>query len=120
MNLRVLHGARLKFYFILVDYRYPKDAEKHLLAVQSGLTRSQVPVTFTFNVNNNVFDCALSCLTPVFWVGEQVSNWFINARVRLWKPMIEEMYAELNDRNYCRNEGRIESSHTMLNQRFNV
>ena len=25
----------------------------------------------------------------------QVSNWFINARVRLWKPMIEEMYEEL-------------------------
>jgi hypothetical protein len=25
-----------------------------------------------------------------------VSNWFINARVRLWKPMIEEMYAEVN------------------------
>lgn len=28
----------------------------------------------------------------------QVSNWFINARVRLWKPMIEEMYAELNQK----------------------
>lgn len=24
----------------------------------------------------------------------KVSNWFINARVRLWKPMVEEMYAE--------------------------
>ncbi|KZV56251.1 hypothetical protein F511_29358 [Dorcoceras hygrometricum] len=23
-----------------------------------------------------------------------VSNWFINARVRLWKPMVEEMYLE--------------------------
>ncbi|CAG7884952.1 homeobox protein ATH1 [Brassica rapa] len=47
---------------------YPTDSEKHLLAIRSGLTRSQV------------------------------SNWFINARVRLWKPMIEEMYAELNKR----------------------
>ncbi|XP_073287645.1 homeobox protein ATH1-like isoform X2 [Primulina huaijiensis] len=47
---------------------YPKDTEKHLLALRSGLTRSQV------------------------------SNWFINARVRLWKPMIEEMYAEMNGR----------------------
>ncbi|KAM0059239.1 putative transcription factor Homeodomain-TALE-BEL family [Helianthus debilis subsp. tardiflorus] len=47
---------------------YPKDAEKQLLAVKSGLTRSQV------------------------------SNWFINARVRLWKPMIEEMYIEMNKR----------------------
>lgn len=24
----------------------------------------------------------------------KISNWFINARVRLWKPMIEEMYKE--------------------------
>ncbi|KAG6501897.1 homeobox protein ATH1-like isoform X1 [Zingiber officinale] len=45
---------------------YPKDNEKQLLAIKSGLTRSQV------------------------------SNWFINARVRLWKPMIEDMYVELN------------------------
>lgn len=43
---------------------YPKDSEKAMLARQTGLTRSQV------------------------------SNWFINARVRLWKPMIEEMYKE--------------------------
>lgn len=28
------------------------------------------------------------------WGFFQVSNWFINARVRLWKPMIEEMYKE--------------------------
>ncbi|CAA2959685.1 homeobox ATH1-like [Olea europaea subsp. europaea] len=52
---------------------YPKDAEKHLLALKSGLTRSQV------------------------------SNWFINARVRLWKPMIEEMYTEMNRRTGRRN-----------------
>ncbi|XP_022982869.1 BEL1-like homeodomain protein 1 [Cucurbita maxima] len=43
---------------------YPKDSDKHMLAKQTGLTRSQV------------------------------SNWFINARVRLWKPMVEEMYME--------------------------
>nr|GMD28992.1 BEL1-like homeodomain protein 3 [Ipomoea batatas] len=43
---------------------YPKDSEKVTLARQTGLTRSQV------------------------------ANWFINARVRLWKPMIEEMYKE--------------------------
>ncbi|CAN0882050.1 Homeobox protein ATH1 [Linum grandiflorum] len=61
---------------------YPKDAEKHLLAVKSGLTRSQV------------------------------SNWFINARVRVWKPMIEEMYAEMN-----RRKG---SSGTMTNNSSNV
>lgn len=27
-----------------MDFRYPKDAEKHLLAVKSGLSRSQVLV----------------------------------------------------------------------------
>ncbi|XP_062201830.1 BEL1-like homeodomain protein 7 [Phragmites australis] len=43
---------------------YPKDSEKLMLARQTGLTRSQI------------------------------SNWFINARVRLWKPMIEDMYKE--------------------------
>ncbi|CAN6439417.1 unnamed protein product [Victoria cruziana] len=43
---------------------YPNDSEKIALATQTGLTRNQV------------------------------SNWFINARVRLWKPMIEEIYRE--------------------------
>ncbi|PKA65545.1 BEL1-like homeodomain protein 7 [Apostasia shenzhenica] len=43
---------------------YPSDSEKLMLARQTGLTRGQV------------------------------SNWFINARVRLWKPMVEEMYKE--------------------------
>ncbi|KAK7825130.1 bel1-like homeodomain protein 7 [Quercus suber] len=43
---------------------YPKDSEKIILARQTGLTRNQV------------------------------ANWFINARVRLWKPMVEEMYKE--------------------------
>ncbi|XP_064967972.1 BEL1-like homeodomain protein 1 [Musa acuminata AAA Group] len=43
---------------------YPTDSDKFMLAKQTGLTRSQV------------------------------SNWFINARVRLWKPMVEEIYLE--------------------------
>ncbi|XP_011649535.1 homeobox protein ATH1 isoform X1 [Cucumis sativus] len=60
---------------------YPKDTEKHLLAVKSGLTRNQV------------------------------SNWFINARVRLWKPMIEEMYAEMSRRKSNQNEEGIERIH---------
>ncbi|XP_010262659.1 PREDICTED: BEL1-like homeodomain protein 9 [Nelumbo nucifera] len=41
---------------------YPTDTDKQMLARQTGLTRSQV------------------------------SNWFINARVRLWKPMVEEIH----------------------------
>ncbi|MED6144474.1 hypothetical protein PIB30_015899 [Stylosanthes scabra] len=73
---------------------YPRDAEKHLLAVKSGLTRSQV------------------------------SNWFINARVRLWKPMIEEMYAEMNRRKACRIEEGMEGGHrsrlSMNNHYFNM
>lgn len=63
---------------------YPKDAEKHLLAVKSGLTRSQV------------------------------SNWFINARVRLWKPMIDEMYSEMNRRKGHQNSEEIDSHHRNL------
>ncbi|XVE97663.1 hypothetical protein REPUB_Repub03eG0038200 [Reevesia pubescens] len=73
---------------------YPKDAEKHLLAIKSGLTRSQV------------------------------SNWFINARVRLWKPMIEEMYSEMNRRKARQNEegtnGNPRSQRSISNQRFNI
>ncbi|XP_061343491.1 BEL1-like homeodomain protein 9 [Gastrolobium bilobum] len=41
---------------------YPTDSEKDILAQQTGLSRCQV------------------------------SNWFINARVRIWKPMVEEMH----------------------------
>ncbi|CAN8234642.1 unnamed protein product [Cochlearia groenlandica] len=43
---------------------YPKESEKVMLAKQTGLSKNQV------------------------------ANWFINARVRLWKPMIEDMYKE--------------------------
>ncbi|KAK8957655.1 BEL1-like homeodomain protein 9 [Platanthera zijinensis] len=42
---------------------YPTDTDKHMLATQTGLSRNQV------------------------------SNWFINARVRLWKPMVEEIHS---------------------------
>ncbi|CAM8913612.1 unnamed protein product [Rhodiola kirilowii] len=41
---------------------YPSDTDKNLLAQQTGLSRNQV------------------------------SNWFINARVRLWKPLVEEIH----------------------------
>ncbi|XP_076900969.1 homeobox protein ATH1-like [Bidens hawaiensis] len=65
---------------------YPKDSEKQLLAIKSGLKRSQV------------------------------SNWFINARVRLWKPMIEEMYLEMNRRR-IRDE---ETSSNHRNQQYHI
>lgn len=41
---------------------YPTDSDKQMLAQQTGLSKNQV------------------------------SNWFINARVRLWKPMVEEVH----------------------------
>ncbi|KAG6760746.1 hypothetical protein POTOM_033926 [Populus tomentosa] len=69
---------------------YPKDSDKHMLAKQTGLTRSQV------------------------------SNWFINARVRLWKPMVEEMYVEEikeqektgSEENANKNENKESRSHS--------
>ncbi|XP_026655653.2 homeobox protein ATH1 isoform X1 [Phoenix dactylifera] len=68
---------------------YPKDNEKHLLAIKSGLTRSQV------------------------------SNWFINARVRLWKPMIEEMHSELSKKSQTDGSGGESRSHGNIgSQRF--
>ncbi|XP_074583988.1 BEL1-like homeodomain protein 9 [Curcuma longa] len=49
---------------------YPTDVDKQNLAKQTGLTRNQV------------------------------SNWFINARVRLWKPMVEDIYSlEMRQKN---------------------
>ncbi|XP_009773899.1 BEL1-like homeodomain protein 1 [Nicotiana sylvestris] len=58
---------------------YPKDSDKIMLAKQTGLTRSQV------------------------------SNWFINARVRLWKPMVEEMYLEEMKNNQEQNSSSEEN-----------
>ncbi|KAG2249937.1 hypothetical protein Bca52824_089565 [Brassica carinata] len=73
---------------MILLYSYPKDSEKHLLAIRSGLTRSQV------------------------------SNWFINARVRLWKPMIEDMYAEMNKRKL--NNTHLQGGSTDRNQIYEI
>ncbi|KAF8727940.1 hypothetical protein HU200_018510 [Digitaria exilis] len=64
MDAAELQRLKAKLYAMLQEVRYPSDVDKHILARQTGLSRSQV------------------------------SNWFINARVRLWKPMVEEMYNE--------------------------
>ncbi|XP_022775262.1 BEL1-like homeodomain protein 2 [Durio zibethinus] len=70
---------------------YPSDADKHLLARQTGLSRNQV------------------------------SNWFINARVRLWKPMVEDMYqqetkeeAENNERERNPNNSNNSSNNAQI------
>ncbi|KAG7036838.1 BEL1-like homeodomain protein 8, partial [Cucurbita argyrosperma subsp. argyrosperma] len=61
---------------------YPTDTDKHMLATQTGLSRNQV------------------------------SNWFINARVRVWKPMVEEIHmletkgmAEMNNKSHGTKDG---------------
>ncbi|GJN19995.1 hypothetical protein PR202_gb07316 [Eleusine coracana subsp. coracana] len=98
---------------------YPSDVDKHILARQTGLSRSQVrnqfdtrrlrrayrsgttsgsrvSVILLLTSHERFSSTALHlppracCCIPCV----QVSNWFINARVRLWKPMVEEMYVE--------------------------
>ncbi|KAM3709434.1 hypothetical protein ACJW31_02G172100 [Castanea mollissima] len=65
---------------------YPSDADKHLLARQTGLSRNQV------------------------------SNWFINARVRLWKPMVEEMYQQETKEEDAPEEREKDSSSGLIAQ----
>ncbi|PIM98649.1 hypothetical protein CDL12_28870 [Handroanthus impetiginosus] len=67
---------------------YPTDTDKHILATQTGLTRNQTDLSITLPTlvtRNNGF-AARSV--------DQVSKWFINARVRLWKRMVEEKRKE--------------------------
>ncbi|KAK8649371.1 hypothetical protein V6N13_130100 [Hibiscus sabdariffa] len=68
--------------WLFEHFLHPYPKEKIMLAKQTGLTRSQV------------------------------SNWFINARVRLWKPIVEEMYLEEikeHEQNYS--EDKTSKSH---------
>lgn len=74
-------------------FRYPKDSDKIMLARQTGLTRSQVNYHTTNTRNGTCLKLCPTIETDGKYNG-QVSNWFINARVRLWKPMVEEMYKE--------------------------
>ncbi|CAL9760235.1 unnamed protein product [Musa acuminata subsp. burmannicoides] len=80
---------------------YPSDVDKHILARQTGLSRSQACLRPT--LYNHIQIIRLLAITLIshmittiiyMWFYQQVSNWFINARVRLWKPMVEEMYLE--------------------------
>ncbi|CAN8328167.1 unnamed protein product [Cochlearia groenlandica] len=71
---------------------YPSDADKHLLARQTSLSRNQV------------------------------SNWFINARVRLWKPMVEEMYQQESkerEKELLKQENNQEDRETRKNNKNN-
>ncbi|CAN6337425.1 unnamed protein product [Urochloa humidicola] len=64
---------------------YPTDSDKQMLAKQTGLTRNQV------------------------------SNWFINARVRLWKPMVEEIH-NLEMRQQHKNPSLDKNNHLGMQQ----
>ncbi|GMH39463.1 hypothetical protein BSKO_07361 [Bryopsis sp. KO-2023] len=57
------------------DRPYPSDRDKKLLAAVTSMTRTQV------------------------------SNWFINARVRIWQPMVMELGKELNQEGGVMEEG---------------
>ena len=64
----------------------------------TGLSRSQVRTAAPHHITDSQVNLHLA-LQLAAWLttscyDEQISNWFINARVRLWKPMIEEMYKD--------------------------
>ncbi|KAG8374999.1 hypothetical protein BUALT_Bualt10G0053900 [Buddleja alternifolia] len=65
---------------------YPSDVDKHILARQTGLFYDIIFLSCTMNIPIPLISAGFLII--------QVSNWFINARVRLWKPMVEEMYLE--------------------------
>ncbi|KAK6274705.1 hypothetical protein POUND7_004414 [Theobroma cacao] len=69
---------------------YPSDVDKHILARQTGLSRSQACP----HPSLSIFLFSPHELIYIINGAYLVSNWFINARVRLWKPMVEEMYLE--------------------------
>ncbi|KAK6778396.1 hypothetical protein RDI58_025114 [Solanum bulbocastanum] len=71
---------------------YPTDSDKVMLAKQTGLSRNQV------------------------------SNWFINARVRLWKPMVEEIHMletrQANKSSLQRMQGQNNNSNNPIEVHF--
>lgn len=88
-----------KYSFLWSSNSYPNDSEKLMLASQTGLTKNQVISLELIPSGATCFHCRARAYNMFQCMGfhfplVQVSNWFINARVRLWKPMIEEMYKE--------------------------
>ncbi|XP_024392288.1 uncharacterized protein [Physcomitrium patens] len=61
---------------------YPQHRDKCWLAEQTSLSRSQV------------------------------TNWFINARVRLWKPMVEELYEQIQREDEAEQAARESSANS--------
>ncbi|KAK3226280.1 hypothetical protein Dsin_006142 [Dipteronia sinensis] len=94
---------------------YPTDTDKLMLAKQTGLSRSQVCHLFSYYLDylNFVVKFYEEFIFDEFTHVNQVSNWFINARVRLWKPMVEEIHmletrqAQKSSQREDRNANRI-------------
>ena len=66
------------------DRPYPTDQDKHLLSSITGLSRTQV------------------------------SNWFINARVRIWQPLVMELGKELGGEHEDMGDSAEEASPLVL------
>ncbi|TXG58699.1 hypothetical protein EZV62_016528 [Acer yangbiense] len=94
---------------------YPTDTDKLMLAKQTGLSRSQVCPLFSYYLDYLYFVVKFyeELISDEFTHVNQVSNWFINARVRLWKPMVEEIHmletrqAQKSSQREDRNANRI-------------
>ncbi|KAJ9559975.1 hypothetical protein OSB04_005135 [Centaurea solstitialis] len=76
------------FHLLLLGYlpeRFRKD--------DAGKTNRahKKPGTFIISTSNSFLIGALLIAKSLLY---QIANWFINARVRLWKPMVEDMYKE--------------------------
>ena len=72
------------------DHPYPNDAQRE--EVRIGL--SQIPPTvFPTRLTLSFIYLQLAAATDM--TRAQVSNWFINARVRIWRPMILNLGVEI-------------------------
>ena len=73
---------------------YPTPSDKEELAKQSGYTQKQVRPEGPSSRHSGAIEVAHKLFFPF----AQVSNWFINARVRLWRPMILQTEKEIDQK----------------------
>ncbi|KAE8728981.1 BEL1-like homeodomain protein 6 [Hibiscus syriacus] len=70
--------------------------QQHAWRPQRGLPESSISIlrAWLFEHFLNPYPKDADKILLARQTDSQVANWFINARVRLWKPMVEEMYKE--------------------------
>lgn len=101
---QVLHEWLLQHF----EKPYPSDDEKNMLAEATGMSRTQVSLV-SLLLRTVDITWWLQVLEP--WPKTsskragtrenwqccylQVANWFINARVRIWRPLVEELGKEM-------------------------